>query len=455
MSEYKGSAGSALILAMMVLFIMLIAYALMQPWLYDQSTYKDLRHRGDSLYQIGQYEKALSVYEAAQALKSDDRYLRKQINLCQGNLNIGLNKTFGGRGRDVANDLVALPNGKGYIMVGDTESYGNGDSDIWVLKLDKQGHAEWRRTYGGAAKDEGNALRLMPDGGILVLGNTLSHGLRGDGFLIKLNAKGRQLWQKNYGGDLLDVLLSLDRTTDDNWVLAGFTLSEGEGKADMWMLKVDGKGNEIWNKTYGGEHWDVGMSVAAASNGGFAVAGHTKSFGDASDTNAWIVRFDAEGNPVFEKKWGGDKSDIATAIVADKKGGFMVAGNTLSYGNGLEDVWIMSLNQNGRQRWQKIVGGSKSDFANDITHQNGMLTLAGYTESYGSGNKDAWLMQFNASGSLQWETPIGTSAPEGANALTPVNDGFVISGFVQTDRNGLDFWIFNTDPKGKMRTKLQ
>ncbi len=135
-------------------------------------------------------------------------------------------------------------------MAGYTESFGAGDSDAWVIKLDANGNVQWQKTYGGKGDDYAYSIQQTSDGGYIVAGKTLSFGTGdSDAWVIKLDAKGNVQWQKTYGGEYDDFVHSIQQTSDGGYIVAGYTLSFGAGN-DAWVIKLDAKGNVQWHKTY-------------------------------------------------------------------------------------------------------------------------------------------------------------------------------------------------------------
>ena len=155
-----------------------------------------------------------------------------------------------------------------------------GAQDFWVFKLDPAGKIEWQKLYGGAALDDAQPIQQTSDGGYIVAGQTCSFGdANGDLWMLKLFPNGNVDWQKTYGGDGEDEATSLQQTdddgdgvADDGYIVAGFTDSFGVG-GDIWVLKLDSSGNIQWQKTYGGGGKDEPFSIRQTSDRGYIVAG--------------------------------------------------------------------------------------------------------------------------------------------------------------------------------------
>ena len=186
-------------------------------------------------------------------------------------------------------------------MAGETLSFGAGSYDAWVFKLDATGNIEWQKTYGGPRWDRAWSVQQTSDGGYIVAGFTQSFGAGGQDFwVLKLDASGNVEWQKTYGGPADDRALWVVEADDGGYAVVGTTASFGAGYSDIWLLKLDASGNVEWEKTYGGRLIDGAASVRQTSDGGYVVAGLSRSFGasqiggDLEDM--WVLKLDPMGN---------------------------------------------------------------------------------------------------------------------------------------------------------------
>ncbi|MFZ8835354.1 MAG: hypothetical protein ACO2O5_14355, partial [Candidatus Caldipriscus sp.] len=188
-------------------------------------------------------------------------------------------KTYGGTGDDRASYVLQTSDG-GYIVVGDIGSLGADSFDIFLVKTDANGNIIWAKTYGGTVDEYAHSVLQTSDGGYIVAGETRSFGAGyRDIFLIKTDASGNLQWAKTYGGTYWDVAYSVQQTSDGGYIVAGETYSFGAGGRDIFLIKTDASGNVQWAKTYGGTDEDWARSVQQTSDGGYIVAGVTRSFG--------------------------------------------------------------------------------------------------------------------------------------------------------------------------------
>ena len=357
--------------------------------------------------------------------------------------------TYGGSNYDEAFTIQETDDG-GYIVAGWTASFGAGSADFWILKLNDSGNVEWQKTYGGSGWDGANCIQQTNDGGYVVAGCTCSFGAGlEDVWVLKLDENGNVEWQKTYGGSYWDWATSIQQTDDGGYVVAGYTCSFGVGLEDVWILKLDENGNVEWQKTYGGSNDDVAKSIQQTSDGGYIVAGVTGSFG-AGLEDVWVLKLDEDGNVEWQKTYGGSWSDWAESIQQTDDGGYIVAGGTYSFA-GLEDVWVLKLDENGSVEWQKTYGGSDHDWAGSIQQtSDGGYIVAGVTGSFGACDWDVWVLKLNDSGNVEWQKTYGGSDLDGAWSIQQTDDGgYIVAGGTDSFRAGdWNVWVLKLDEDG-------
>jgi len=208
----------------------------------------------------------------------------------------------------------------------------------------------WDRTYGGNGEDAAFSLIQTTDGGYAVSGGTDSQGAGGtDAWVIKLDKQGNQVWDKTYGGSGNDVALSLIQTTDGGYAVAGWTQSKGADNLDFWVIKLDEQGNQIWDRTYGGSGDDIApkpIPLIQTTDGGYAVAGATFTKG-SGEVDFWVIKLDKQGNQIWDRTYGGSGDDVASSLIQTTDGGYAVAGGISSKGAGNSDAWVIKLDENG------------------------------------------------------------------------------------------------------------
>jgi hypothetical protein len=264
---------------------------------------------------------------------------------------------IGGNGYDVGYDVKqTLDNG--YIITGSTSSMGVGNTDMYLLKLDSMGQIKFQNTFGNANNDIGKSVIQLIDSSYVIVGYTNSIGFGGyDIFLVKADKYGALVWQKTIGGTDWDFANSLQQTSDGGFIIAGSTYSYGYGNADGYVVKTDANGNITWSKTYGGANDDEFKSVIQTADGGYALCGYTKSYGDING-DAWVFKLLTNGDSVWSKIYGGVKEDFWNQIIEHPNSDLYVAGATASFGLGLLDAYGLRLNSIGVQILQQVIGTS-------------------------------------------------------------------------------------------------
>ena len=326
----------------------------------------------------------------------DDVFLIKT----DANGNIQWAKTFGGTDDDQDNSVKQTSDG-GYIMTGGTASFGAGNWDIWLIKTDANGNISWAKTYGGTNYDYAYSVQQTSDGGYILAGETRSFGAGNvDIILIKTNSSGNLQWAKTYGGTGSDITWSVQQTSDGGYIVAGYTNSFGAGNVDIILIKTNSSGNLQWAKTYGGTNYDYAYSVQQTSDGGYIVAGYTTSFG-AGLSDVFLIKTDANGNVQWAKTYGGTNYDWAYSVQQTSEGGYIVAGTTRSFGVGSYNIFFIKTDANGNIIWAKTYGGTGGDEAYSVQQtSDGGYILAGRTYSFGAGTWDAFLIKTDADGNI-------------------------------------------------------
>ena len=298
-------------------------------------------------------------------------------------LNAQWARTYGGIYSDWPNSIQQTSDA-GYIIAGITRSFGAGSDDFWILKLSSDGEIEWQKTYGGSVNDEAHSIQQTIDGGYIVVGETSSFGTEGeDIWVLKLTSDGEIEWQKTYGGSEWGTDPSIQQTNDGGYIVAGEIEFYGAGLSDFWILKISSAGDVEWQKTYGGDKGDSASFIQQRDNGGYIVVGHTESFG-AGGADIWILKLSSDGEIEWQKAYGGSEDEEANSFQQTSDGGYIVAGCTESFGAGENDFWILKLSSDGDIEWQKTYGESEGEGASSVqqTSEGGYI-VAGSTNIYG------------------------------------------------------------------------
>ena len=382
-------------------------------------------------------------------------------------------RCLGGTAQELGHSIVELSSG-GYLAAGLAES-NNGDVsgnhglyDLWVVKLDPTGALIWQKALGGSLVDRAHSILETSNGGCIVAGQadsddgdlTANHG-GSDLWVVELDSAGNILWQQNYGGSGDDLADDIRKTQDGGYIIAGATwsndgdVSGNNGNMDFWVLRIDSIGNLLWQKTLGGSAVDRAHSVRETHDGGFIVAGWTRSVdgdvtGNHGNDDAWLVKLDSLGTLVWQKALGGSQDDEASEVLSLSDGSFIVAGHTasndgdVSGNHGAYDFWVLKLDSLGNLVWQNPYGGSQGEFGQAIDRSaDGGFVVTGpsYSSdgdvSSNNGDQDQWIIKIDSLGTLVWERSMGGTWTEDATGVKQTMDGgYIVVG--TTDSNDGD-----------------
>lgn len=359
-------------------------------------------------------------------------------------------KTYGGGNWETARYCQQTSDG-GYIFIGGTSSYGAGQEDMFLVKTDSDGNESWKKAFGGNRDEYAYSGQQTSDGGYILAGYTTTYDVGFfDMFLVKTDSSGNQIWQKSFGGKYWEVANYGQQTSDGGYILVGKTETYGAGDLDFYLVKTDASGNKTWQKTFGGADEDIADSGQQTSDGGYILAGHTYSYG-AGYKDIFLVKTDTSGNKTWEKVFGGSKSEIAHAVKQTSDGGYILAGETYSYGAGGKDMILIKTDSSGNKIWQKTFGGSGSDIAHSVQQtSDGGYILAGETYSYGAGSLDMYLVKVDSSGNKTWQNTFGGTTTDKAYFVQQTPDGgYIVAGATKSfGAGGYDLYVAKTNRDG-------
>jgi hypothetical protein len=360
-------------------------------------------------------------------------------------------RTYGGSGDDVGYSVQQTKDG-GYIVAGYTTSFGAGGADMYLIKTDASGDTIWTGTYGGRLADYGYSVQQTTDGGYIIAGSTNSFGSGGThAYLVKTNATGDTMWTKFYGGKNTCYVQAVRQTSDGGYIAAGnSTTSSDTFWGDVYLIKTNASGDTLWTKTYGGNSLDYANSVQQTTDGGYIVAGYTASFG-AGGSDVYLIKTNADGDSLWTRTYGGAQGDYASSVQQTSDSGYIIAGKTYSFGAGSGDVWLIKTNAAGDTLWTKTYGGTENEGGYSVQQtKDGGYIVAGYTNSFGAGEYDVYLIKTDAYGDTLWtKTYGGTGDDEGYSVRQTSDGGYILAGYTNSfGAGGADGYLIKTDANG-------
>lgn len=295
----------------------------------------------------------------------------------------------------------------------------------------------FERVIGGPDIDRGVHVTATRDGGYIAVGVTRSYGSGGeDVYLVRTDARGEILWFNTFGGDGEDNGWAVHETAD-GFVLAGFTESIGAGGFDFYLIKTDAQGEVTWARTFGGRQDDRCWALAITRDGGFVLAGETASFG-AGERDFLLIRTDSSGKQLWSRTFGGENDDRCFSVAIAADGGYVLAGQTYSEGAGDRDAWIVRTDADGELQWSRTFGGPDSDVAHSVSRTaDGRFFVTGYTTSFATVGDDPYLIKISPDGETEWTRviPIAGVAHTITGEQAP-DRGFYCVGFVDQPGGG-------------------
>ncbi len=362
-------------------------------------------------------------------------------------------KTFGGSYADGGKSIRETADG-GFIIAGYTYSFGAGNSDVYLVKTDADGNVVWAQTFGGPGWEYGFEVSLTGDGGYIIAGYTTSFGAGSkDVYLVKTDAEGNEMWSKTFGGPALDVGMSVLEADDGGYVVAGYTESLGAGESDAYLIKTDAEGNEVWSHVYGGSGPEMGRSVDNTSDGGYVIAGATGSYSDNSDV--YLVKTDSEGNEVWSTTVSNPNThlnyDWSNMVREASDGGYIIAGNS-DGDRDLMNVYLIKTDSEGNTVWAESFGERFYDYGSAVYEtSDGGYIVSGATKSALNGQNDVYVRVVDSEGAEVWTGTFGSEqGSEWGSAVCETSDGdYVIAGHTDSFGAGsYDVWLIRIDREG-------
>ncbi|MDP3285291.1 MAG: hypothetical protein Q8M56_12750, partial [Desulfobacterales bacterium] len=281
----------------------------------------------------------------------------------------------------------------GFIIAGQTDSYGAGLLDVYLIRTDQNGNKVWEKTFGGSDLSRGAFVQQTTDGGYIIAGDTQTPTNNFDAYLIKTDPNGNLVWEKTFGGSDVEYAGSVQQTTDGGYVFAGYTYLYKGGAYQIYLVKTDQNGEEVWQNTFGGRGSEIGLEVRQTTDEGYIVVGDTQPEGIRYQ-NVCLIKTDQNGNKVWGKIFGGLKRDDGSSVQQTMDGGYIIAGSkTVPRSN--TDCYLVKTDQNGKKMWEKTFGEItkiNDCFSVQQTTDGGYIAV-GYSQRPG-GYSDVYLVYY-------------------------------------------------------------
>jgi len=326
-------------------------------------------------------------------------------------------------------------------------------SCTWVVLGGQLSEIEWSKTFGGFDDDRIYSVKQTSDGGCIILGETESYGSEEEGYtwLIKTDSYGNEIWNKTVGGQT-NFGTSVTETRDGAYMIIGGS----NDREDVWLMKMDPNGNEMWNRTFGRQYEDIGISVQQTSDGGYIITGQTESWGYFTN-DVLLIKTDSLGNEIWNKTFGGLDCDGGISVIENKDSDYIILGFTSEYGAGGNDIWLIKTDSSGNEKWNSTFGGSNDEEGHFVQEtRDGGYVIKGFTESYRTGEKNVWLIKTDSHGKEVWNKTFSGSCKysnnydAGIGAHETDDGGYVVLGQTwshNSEESGY-FWLIKTDSYG-------
>jgi hypothetical protein len=332
-------------------------------------------------------------------------------------------KTYGGTADDRA--FYALPTSDGYLAIGSSRSIVINTTVGWVLRLNENGGVVWNKTFlEGWGTELRYAINLTD--GYLLVGNEFFASGQVSGYVVRIDNQGDLQWMKNLAqGETCKLFSGI--VTIDGFVVFGLSSQSIGGDSSVWAVKLDVSGNVVWSRTYGESVDSAARSGVLTREGDCLMAGYTDSKGDGN-YDFYLLEINSTGDIVWNNTYGGEGSQKAYSI-AKANGGYVVVGD-IQIPKSATDAWVLKIDLAGNELWNRSVGGKDADSAAYAkTSKDGGYLVAGFTFSFGAGNRDFWLFKISDSGEVFWSCTQGDEAYQEAYAVIEADNAYVLVGW--------------------------
>lgn len=260
-------------------------------------------------------------------------------------------KLYGGAYGEYGRDIVRMAD-TGFVILGKKQTVQNGDYYVWLYGLDTSGNKTWEKITTKTENPWG--LTLAADTGFgIVASRELAVTPMNDIVVIRANSKGDTVWSRRFGGPLADDPETIVATPDSGFLILANTRSYGLGNGDVYLLKVNKRGDSVWARTFGGAQWDDASQMRPTSDGNYLIVGVSYSFGVSG--SVYVIKVSPEGGTLWESNVAGP-GGTAVDFEETPDGGFLLTGTKYPGISSTNDVYIVRIDKDGKLLWSKSVG---------------------------------------------------------------------------------------------------
>lgn len=366
--------------------------------------------------------------------------------------------SFGGKFADHGYSIVRTSEGN-FAIAGSLQSSNTSSDDIYWILLDSTGLLLSEKTFGETHHDIAWGMSLCQDGGYIICGEAWKYGYGREAmYILKLDQYGTKQWKSVQGGYHTDQGFDVI-SVDDGYVCLGYTSSQETTRGDFYCVKINLKGEEIWENYYGTAFLDFGFSIKEAPGGGYWLLGNAGGFFNMAradfknpDSQTMIIRIDEDGNEIFRKIFGGKYHDWGKDMLVDEYGNLFIIGSSQRIESGSFDMYLAKLDSRGNLLWEKSFGNSDFEYGNAIDQTaDGNLLLVGTTKHPHVENPDIFIVKTTMDGEHIWSQTLGGVGSDYGHDLVCLPDsGCVVVGSHTTDDLGTNVFVTRMDKDGNL-----
>jgi len=306
-------------------------------------------------------------------------------------------------------------------------------TDFYLVEMDINGNFIREKTFGSDLDDDATTVIIGNDNNLLIGGNSVTSSGTKDVLLFKISSEGEILWQKAYGSSNNEELNYILPVENSGYFLVGLTESFGAGSRDIYLIRIDENGNELWNKTYGGTNQEGGNQIISTDDGNYLLFGFTHTYG-AGDRDFYLLKINPQGDTIWTKTYGSPNYEESQEMVKVESGGYLLFGHSAAFDLN-HDMYSVKINEDGDITWGETYGGNAHDGGEGVLQDNaGNFLLLGRSNSFGNGEQ-AYLVKTNQTGEIISENNYGGVNSDAGFHILETHLSYIIIGETNTGGN--------------------